>query len=83
MDVPGRARRRHDRQRMIAKAIRIFRSYDRQYLARCRRHDAEKLADNLAFCSRWCCRNPRRVFKGLDRLPFQEIRAMNRLEDGS
>lgn len=81
MDVPSRARRRHDRQRMIAKAIRVFRSYDRQYLARCRPHDPEKLANNLAFCSRMCCRNPRRVFKGIDRLPFQEKRAMNRLED--
>ena len=81
MDVPSRARRRHDRRRMIAKAIRIFRSYDRQYLACCRPHDPEKLADNLAFCSHWCCRNPRRMLKGLDRLPFQEIRAMSRLED--
>ena len=81
MYVASRARRRHSRQRMIAKAIRIFRSYDRQYLVRCRRHDAEKLADNLAFCSRWCCRNPRRIFKGLDRLPFREIRALNRLKD--
>ncbi len=52
MDCPSRARRRHDRQRMIAKVIRIFRSYDHQYLARCRPHDPQKLADNLAFCSR-------------------------------
>jgi hypothetical protein len=83
MDVPSRARRRHDRQRMIAKAIRIFRQLRSPVLARCRPHDPEKLGDNLAFCSRWCCRNPRRSFKGFDRLPFQEIRAIDRLKDQS
>jgi hypothetical protein len=77
MHVPSRARRRQDRQRMVAKALRIFRRYDSGYPFKRRPHDPQALADNLAFCARRCCRNPRRIFKGSDRLPFQEIRALN------
>ena len=64
---------------MVAKAVRIFRTHDSRYPASARPHDPQRLADNLAFCARWCCRNPRRTFKGRDRLPFQEIRELNRM----
>jgi hypothetical protein len=77
MLLPSRARRRQDKQRMVAKALRIFRSYDPRYSFTRRPHDPQALADNLAFCARACCRNPRRLFKGRDRLPFQEVRALN------
>ena len=68
---------------MVAKALRIFRRYDPRYPFPRRPHDPQALADNLAFCARSCCRNPRRIFKGSERLPLQEIRALNRvvLED--
>lgn len=45
-----RARRRHDRARMIAKAARA-RPWDKV---------PQKAADNLAMCSCWMCGNPRR-----------------------
>jgi hypothetical protein len=64
---------------MIAKAIRVFGSYDPRYPPTTRPHDPQALADNLAFRARPCCRNPRRIFKGNDRLPVQEIRALNRV----
>ena len=57
---------------MIARALRIFRSYDPSYPSQRRPHDPQALADNLAFCARACCRNPRRTLKGRDRLtPFE------------
>ena len=64
---------------MVAKALRVFRTTDWTYPLYSRPHDPQKLADNLAFCARSCCRNPRRTRKGRDRLPFQEIRELNRL----
>ncbi|PWC73436.1 hypothetical protein TSH58_04505 [Azospirillum sp. TSH58] len=45
-----RARRRHDRARMVAKAARL-----RPWAA-----FPQKGADNLASCSCWMCGNPRR-----------------------
>ena len=45
-----RARRRHDRARMIARVKRV------QPWATV----PQKLADNLAMCSCWMCGNPRR-----------------------
>lgn len=45
-----RARRRHDRARMVAKAISIYPCSE----------FPQKVADNLASCSCWMCGNPRR-----------------------
>ena len=56
-----RARRRHDRARMIARAKRFY------PWQRC----PQKLADNLAVCSCWMCGNPRRWH---GELPMQEWR---------
>ena len=78
--VDTRARRRHDRQRKIARAIRLFRATDATYPDRARRHDPQKLADNLAFCRRLCCRNQRRTAHGDERLPIQERRARASLD---
>ncbi|MGF7213108.1 heterodisulfide reductase subunit A-like polyferredoxin [Skermanella aerolata] len=50
---PRRARRRRDLQRMKAKARRIFPGCT----------GIVKLANHLAFCSRICCANPRRMFR--------------------
>ena len=75
----SRASRRHHRQRLIARAIRIFRTGNPTYPERARPHDPQKLADNLAFCSRLCCRNQRRTAHGDERLPMQERRARARL----
>jgi len=80
--VDSRARRRHARQRKVARAIRIFRATDSTYPVRARRHDPQKLADNLAFCRRLCCRNPRRTAHGDERLPIQERRARGSLGPG-
>lgn len=80
MTLPKRARRRQDRQRMVAKALRIFRcAHGGNYPSVRRPHDYKALADNLAHCSKACCRNPRRTSKGIDRLPWQEVRALQRL----
>ncbi len=49
---PKRARRRRDLLRMKARARRLFPQDER----------AHHLANNIAFCSRICCANPRRVF---------------------
>src|SRR5262245_6097109 len=78
LKVPSRANRRHHRARMVAKAIRVFRTFRPRAAENVRAHDAEKLADNLAFCTRPCCRSPRRTWKGADCLSFQEIRAVSR-----
>lgn len=78
--IPTRARRRQDRERMVARALRVFRRVHRGHDPSGRRpHDHTVLADNLAHCSRTCCRNPRRTSKGMDRLPWQEVRARQRL----
>ena len=45
-----RARRRHDRARMVARAMRVYPWAKAP----------QKLADNLAVCSCWMCGNPRR-----------------------
>ncbi|PWC48404.1 hypothetical protein [Azospirillum sp. TSA6c] len=45
-----RARRRHDRARMVAKVRRILPWAD----------VPQKVADNMAVCSCWMCGNPRR-----------------------
>ncbi|GAA4250793.1 hypothetical protein GCM10022293_18970 [Azospirillum formosense] len=45
-----RARRRHDRARMVAKAARVY-PWSKF---------PQKAADNLALCSCWMCGNPRR-----------------------
>lgn len=59
-----RARRRHDRWRMVQKAVRLFRRWDnpktrvldeRGLDVKRRPHDPEKLADNLAFCDHYLC----------------------------
>ena len=77
MRLPKRARRRQDRARMVAKALRIFRrASGGNYPSARRPHDYKALADNLAHCSGICCRNPRRSFKGRYALPMQEVRAM-------
>lgn len=56
-----RARRRHDRARMIARAARI----------RPWSPAPQKIADNLAACSCYMCGNPRRWWR---ELPMQERR---------
>ena len=61
----------------LRKTLRIFHSYDPRYPLPRRSHDPQALADNLAFCARPCCRNPRRIFTGSDRLPCQDVRALN------
>lgn len=45
------AQRRADKRRMKAKARRIY-----------PQDTAGKMADHLAFCSRWCCGNPRKHY---------------------
>jgi hypothetical protein len=83
MPLLKRARRRQDRARMVAKALRIFRRADRGHYPPARRqHDYQALADNLAHCGRACCRNPRRTAKGSGRLPWQEMRERQRVDSG-
>jgi hypothetical protein len=60
---------------MVARARRVFTVYVPKKPIKQRPHDAEKLADNMAFCRRRCCRNPRRCGKGQDSLTWQELRA--------
>lgn len=54
-----RARRRRDKVRMKAKAVRIFTRFGTSVYTP-KRH--EKLADHIAHCSNMCCGNPRRWF---------------------
>lgn len=62
---------------MVARALRILRRLHRgNYPSARRPHDYKALADNLAHCSKVCCRNPRRWVKGAGCLPFQEERAL-------
>lgn len=63
-----RARRRHDRQRMIAKARRIRPWED----------VPQRAADNLAICSCRMCGNPRRWWRDA---PMQERRQAVRERD--
>lgn len=60
----GRAIRRHQHQRMKAKAKRVYPGDP----------NATRHADNLALCSCWMCRNPRHTWKGKDKLTLQERR---------
>jgi len=63
-----RARRRHDRARMIARARRV-RPWSKV---------PQKEADNLAMCSCWMCGNPRRW---QSELTMQERRQARRERD--
>jgi hypothetical protein len=83
---PLRARRIRDKQRMKARVRRIAISCwdvrasswaseaDRQEWLKASEH----LADNLAYCSRYCC-NKRRLHEGP---PMQEVRAADAAELG-
>lgn len=81
---PSRARRIRDKQRMKAKARRIFTKFHETPIDFWKSNDdrlrwmkdCERLADNLAHCSRWCC-NKRRKHEGP---PMQEIREVMRAE---
>lgn len=53
----GRKYRREQHERMRAKARRLARRYGVPDWC------FEKIADNLAFCNRHCCHNPRKQFK--------------------
>lgn len=66
---PKRARRRRDLQRMKAKARRLFPQDP----------NADRLANNLAFCSRICCANPRHTFR---EITMAERRASLDAEEG-
>lgn len=59
---PARARRRRDLARMKAKARRLWPDDP----------NAHTLANNLAFCARMCCANPRR-WEGP---PLRDLRAL-------
>jgi hypothetical protein len=61
-----RARRRRDKQRMKARAKRVYFFFSNDP------SEAAKLADHLAHCSLSCCGNPRRWF---GQLTMQERRA--------
>ncbi len=65
---PKRAYRIRHKQRMKAKAVRIFASIGFPNPANI------KLADHLAHCSKSCCCNPRRskFHSGASRLTMQE-----------
>lgn len=64
-----RAKRRHQRWRVVQRALRLFRRWDtyttehddRGLSVKRRPHDPELLADNLKACSCWMCRNKRQV----------------------
>ena len=68
--IAPRARRRDDRMRVVTRARKLYPASPTR-----RAYDAEKLADNLAWCAHPRCQNPRRHVKGSDRLPIQERRA--------
>ena len=57
--MSGLAKRRHDKERMKARAKRLGRilGYDPQ--------KAPKYADHITVCSCWMCGNPRRFFAEL------------------
>ena len=72
--VRGWCYRRHHRERMVARAYAVYRQVWRVS------HDwatnyAQYAADNMARCSCYACRNPRRAdFSGSDKLTIQERR---------
>ena len=71
----SRSRRRHHKERMIAKAERYAKQNGVD--PNCYRH----IADNLACCSSYCCGNPRRQnFSGKDKLTLQERIQLEREE---
>jgi len=77
---PSRARRIRDKQRMKAKARRIWKHIADLYPVGKRQaylKANEKLADHLAHCNRWCC-NKRRKHEGP---PIQEIREAMRADE--
>jgi hypothetical protein len=49
-----RARRRHHRARMVARAFRMARAWDWSI------ETPQRMADNMAKCSCWMCGNPRK-----------------------
>ena len=57
--------RRHSRERMLKRAKAIY----GESLGR-------RLANHLKPCSCWMCGNPRRFFKGKDKLTLQERRVL-------
>ena len=59
-----RAERRHHKNRMKAKAKRIYCDWDSQGGKKVNPR-AHHYADNLTLCSRYCCGNPRKWFKYL------------------
>lgn len=76
-----RARRRRDKQRMKARARRVYGRNESTFFYSRPPHQRpdparhEKLADHIAHCSGPCCGNPRRHawFKG-ERITLQERR---------
>ena len=53
----SRSHRRHDLERMKAKAVRVYGRFHADNPSVC-----EKLANHLHHCSSYCCGNPRRWF---------------------
>lgn len=69
----SRARRRHQRWRMVQRAVALFRMWDapkgnvldgRMLCVKRRPHDPERLADNLRCCSCFACTANRRENAG-------------------
>lgn len=65
--MPKRARRRHDRWRMVERAKRLIQSWDANlprlpyaHIKPRPAHDAQRFADNLAYCACLACRQSRR-----------------------
>ena len=57
MELAGRARRRHDKWRMVQRAKWVMRHIwsPLKGPGKWRAHHAERLADNLKACSCWAC----------------------------
>ncbi len=64
MSEANRARRRHDRWRMVEKAKRLIRLWDGGLATKRRANEAARIADNMAYCSCLACRQHRREFAG-------------------
>jgi hypothetical protein len=69
-----RALRRHHKQRMRKHAERVIKTYESNRPIINLFWRIVKTADNLAFCSCPGCGNPRRWWKGKDKLTIQELR---------
>ena len=54
----GLAMRRHNRWRMLRKALRLLSLWDRTFPKNRRPNEHARLADNLARCSCFSCQNP-------------------------